>query len=281
MVTEADGGLVIVPGRMQQPTGFTTFLSVAEMTIVCSLPVCLAATAQRNRDRFVLIRSEGCDSGEHARERYRTKQQSACRTPVMAAGILTEILRVILLLSLSSSYSCVVAFGFCLDKSLLPMLHPATGLDAFVEVSNDRLTWTRLEDYKPAIQADECTVYIEARSGQRFRMCIEGTKAFSNLRHVELAIYYYCDGHEAANRLVRVGKNVTPVKGIEVDEKRLFPFVFGDVRLHAACSPKQLTERRLYFQRSELPAKKTVPEGCQTSTRSILESELTTSEEKA
>lgn len=127
------------------------------------------------------------------------------------------------------------------------MLHTATGLEAFIEVSDDNgVTWTRLPEYKPDIQAKECTAYVEAKTGQRFRMCL--LDAQLQQRQEQFGVIYYFDGQKAASRAKRPDVVLKAIHGLEVDRQRQLPFIFGSVSgcVVQAISPGLVVEVTLF-----------------------------------
>lgn len=108
------------------------------------------------------------------------------------------------------------------------MLHTATGLEAFIEVSDDNgATWTRLPEYKADIKARECKAFVEAKTGQRFRMRLLD----ANPRHQQkqLVARYYFDGQRAAGRVKDIAVMLDAISGLEVDQQTRLPFIFGNV----------------------------------------------------
>ena len=121
------------------------------------------------------------------------------------------------------------------------MLHGLSQLQAVIEVSSDEgLTWTPAPEYKPDIQDKACSAYIEAVTGNRFRILFRNT-AFVHLRK-ELLIQFEVDGHGAANRLFKRNTPQGRVEGVELDLNTVRPFAFSKVSFK--CSDRD-DRRRL------------------------------------
>lgn len=110
------------------------------------------------------------------------------------------------------------------------MLHAATNMEAWVDISDDNgARWTNLQEYKPDSTADSATCYVEAKTGQLFRMCLfDRTTGSTNTK---MAIQFFCDGH-LAQALVKQAHNlpITTVEGVRNGGGSLLPFKFKDVR---------------------------------------------------
>lgn len=109
------------------------------------------------------------------------------------------------------------------------MLHPATQSEAWVESSDDEgSTWARLQEYKPETTADTAMCYVEAKTGQRFRMHFADKRAQS-LR-ADLAVKFFYDGHSAQDLgLQPITSPTCAVEGVENDVGYILPFKFKDV----------------------------------------------------
>lgn len=108
------------------------------------------------------------------------------------------------------------------------MLHNKTGFQVTVEASDDGgVDWKTLEEHQPKVRQHRCFAYIEAQSGQRFRLCVVRTKKH-RIRD-QIAVWYYFDGHLAATTLVPVGMEIDPIAGLETDDETFRPFIFDEV----------------------------------------------------
>jgi hypothetical protein len=108
------------------------------------------------------------------------------------------------------------------------MLHQ--GHRAFVEVSDDEgKTWKQSEEYKTEYTEKTATCYIEACTGQRFRLVYRGPP----LRSTDLSIDSFYDGHRGRAFSIRKKKASSKVyfEGVKKNPYTLLPYVFGPVSL--------------------------------------------------
>jgi hypothetical protein len=108
------------------------------------------------------------------------------------------------------------------------MLHSGN-TEAWVEVSDDEgKTWNRLEEYKTEIKHDSATCYVEAQTGQRFRLAWQDKNApYYRTDHV---VRYYYDGHMAQSFVVKVtDAKPSMAEGVDKTAVTFLPFTFGAV----------------------------------------------------
>lgn len=115
------------------------------------------------------------------------------------------------------------------------MIHPAAELEGWVEISNDNgETWFRLDEYSTKTRNDSSECYIEASTGQLFRLNCTDLKPDSTR---QLAVFCYYDGKLAANRLLYDDQRTVVITGVDKDSETILPFIFNNVRFsHSSAS---------------------------------------------
>lgn len=108
------------------------------------------------------------------------------------------------------------------------MIHPAAELEGWVEISNDNgETWLRLDEYSTKTRNDSSECYIEASTGQLFRLNCTDLKPDSTR---QLAVFCYYDGKLAANRLLYDDQRTVVITGVDKNSETILPFIFNNVR---------------------------------------------------
>lgn len=110
------------------------------------------------------------------------------------------------------------------------MFHEATRTEAWVEVTDDEgKTWTKLPEYKVDVQRTSATCYVEARTGQRFRLLVRDNKTVRE----DFAAKFMYDGNLAVCNIFEKKWPMAPVprvEGIRHSDRSILPFKFNEVR---------------------------------------------------
>jgi hypothetical protein len=112
---------------------------------------------------------------------------------------------------------------------LTAMLHAPSHTEAWVEVSdNNGVTWSKLPEYKVQVQPKSAECYVEAKTGQRFRLSVQQIRT-APIRTDFVAQYFY-DGNHAKSSVMRSTQNwPSTLQGIYDTGQTMLPFKFSDV----------------------------------------------------
>lgn len=109
------------------------------------------------------------------------------------------------------------------------MLHAPTHTEAWVEVSdNNGVTWSKLPEYKEDLQEKSAECYVEAKTGQRFRLSVQETNTAPT--RTDFVAKYFYDGNHAISYVVQTAqRNPSMLGGIYKSDQTFLPFKFSDV----------------------------------------------------
>lgn len=114
-------------------------------------------------------------------------------------------------------------------QTVQAMLHTSTLTEGWIEISdNNGLTWIKLPEYKTEVQPKRASCYVEAKTGQRFRLMVQD-RNIPTLRTDFVAKFFY-DGNLAVSHVVQKTRAwPSSVVGIDNEENETLPFIFSEV----------------------------------------------------